>query len=371
MGASLNLPVSLSAWTYTQPPALVTRLESAFVHHLDEGLDRNPSVGEGTRRDLQALIRRGAPARLLGDTLYLGQIMEWVEKTNRRMGEPAVTVRLVGPEDLFQPFTKDSPFRPKAADTKKRAEFLRAFDRLDPVARAVPEISGLAPAFFRSREELLMGAYADYLMPLLRPMGFYLFNRKSILNLTFEDRLTFRHLSLSAMETGLRVFLGDAASRFCLAPGVVTEHQSEALHLMGYHPVGFTKGATLIHGTRQRTPICTIHDKGHAAQWSLRVPPYMRIAATLLRISLRRRAGEESRSVSSVADELGDLELGEKADVWKRVNVLRERLSPSAFRSVAEDWIQLLENSEGRLGPGGKDGKPLRRMAQKVRLRYL
>lgn len=350
MSLPATLPISLSAWSYAEAPALVTRLEGAFLNHLAAGLSTTTSVSPETRHSLSSLLRRGAPPRLLGDALYLGQMLGWVERRNRQLGAGTIQVKFVGPEDIFRSFP-NWPQSPRRGDlAQKKKEFLKGFDGLDTIARALPQIEGPASAFLRPGDELMTGGYATYLSPLFRPLGIHFFNFADICDADLNTTLVFRHLSLSALEMGLRIYAGENAARLCMAPGFVTEPQNNELHKRGYHPVGFPFRSRIVHGARQRTPIFVLHDAGHAAQWSLRVPAWMRLASALLQESVRKRAGEarKSQKVVWATDALGDLELGVKADLNTAKEDLKSNLPPDVYARVMRDWSFRLEKA-GRL----------------------
>ncbi len=310
-------------------------LESAFLAHVSARLGTAPSLDREAQRGVAQLLKHGAPARLVGDSLYLGQVMP-LAKTGRW--------NFVAPQRLFEPFPEESVGEaplPGGSLSGKREEFLRGFDRLDPVARAVLEFEVPAKAVYRNGGELLfVGAYRDYFGPMLSPLGIHVYASEDVCG-NPEARVRFRHLSLSALEMGLRIFFGDSAARLCMVRGILTDRQSNALHKAGYHGVGFPLGRLKVHGGRA-TPRSTVaHDAGHALQWSLRVPAWMRVAAGLLYDSALVALSKKQRDHRM--DALGDLELGEIADLQDTLDTIREGLPVPTYACLLADFARRMD----------------------------
>ncbi|HEX5037557.1 MAG TPA: hypothetical protein VFX30_10400 [bacterium] len=333
------------------PPSVLAGLESAFLSNLTRSLPTNPFLDDEGRRGIARLIDNGAPTRLVGDAYMLAGGLSWIERTRRRFGEEAIRISWHGAERLFEPIS-GGPANP--ADEEKKRAFLDAFERLDALARPVFEIKTTMPSLHPQKKwmvpmlQVAFGSFHDALGPLGIHLGHIPFEGGP----GADETVTFRHCSISAMELGLRIFLGsEKAPRFILAPGSVAPRQLNHFHRFSIHTIGLPTSFRKIHRMLVDAWSFPLHDECHAALWAAKLDPEERLLGTFLWEACCDTIPRSQReNVQHLINVVGDLDFSfrEFEHYFERI---RSKLPQETSRKLVSRFEQLRDNFHSTTSP--------------------
>ncbi|HEX5036062.1 MAG TPA: hypothetical protein VFX30_02785 [bacterium] len=313
------------------PPPIVARYELGFLDHVRTGLDSSRFLSPEERQPVRDLMEEGAPARSVGDALFMAHGLSWSRRLKRKFGAAAVSYSLRDARCLLEDFPL-SQRKEKLLD----ASFLEKLGPLDRSANAVLEVRWPIQMPMMSQVPLYFGlAHID---DVLAPLG---------LNVRCDvAHAMMRIPSLTLLERSALFFFGAQAVRFCMASGPVPKTDVNALHKEGYRAVGHPFLRKFADVARTPPFGYPLHDVAHGLLIARDVACWKRTAGVLLYEAI------EETGLGDAAESLFKNEMADLLNLEVARGCLTQLVSEARRRLPRKDFRALIALYDSKLSEG-------------------